>query len=127
MLKRFFYAAASILMLAVAYHLGATNAQGQVGGNMVAAGVSNTQAVTFEGEYYQSNDGINFRRTGNIYGGGPAYSRPVSVYYGIVMLENGDLLESGDLATWTRTTNVFSGPTPAAHVTFGRLKAQYRK
>jgi hypothetical protein len=50
-LKRLFYASASILMLALAYHLGASTATAQAPSNPVVAAYSN-YVVTANGDVY---------------------------------------------------------------------------
>jgi hypothetical protein len=98
MLKKLFYASASILMLAIAYHLGATTAAAQAPGNPVVA--------TFSFAAYQ--------------GGQPAaiVTANGDIYYNA----SGVTYQPG----WYRLGNVFTGPTPAAQPTFGQLKARYR-
>jgi hypothetical protein len=91
MLKKLFYASASILMLAIAYHLGAATAAAQAPGNPVVA---------------------------------------VGATGGVVYAANGDAyLQMGGPGntTFTLLGNVFSGPTPAAHATWGQLKTNYHK
>jgi hypothetical protein len=71
MLKKLFYASASILMLALAYHLGATNAAAQAPGNPVVAAVQQTActlAFTSNGDVYTSC-GSGWTRQGNVFGG----------------------------------------------------------
>jgi hypothetical protein len=89
MLKKLFYASASILMLAIAYHLGANTAAAQTPGNPVVA-AQGSFVYAANGDAYLVNPGL-----------------PVT--------------------TFTLVGNVFGGPTPAAHATWGQLKATYRK
>ncbi len=75
MLKRLFYASASIFMLALAYHLGARSATAQAPGNPVAgittANVSGYSAisVTANGDVYASNNYASWTRLGNVFSG----------------------------------------------------------
>jgi hypothetical protein len=56
---------------------------------------------------------------------------PTNSWYAAVVTANGDVYGSisagGNLATWTHTGNVFTGPTPVQQESFGSLKAKYRK
>lgn len=99
MLKKLFYASASILMLALAYHFGAATALGQAGSMVtgftaVPGGLNLTYyyAMTPNGDIYQNNATPLFTSApafvGNFWGG---------------------------------------SPTPAAQPTWGQLKATYRK
>jgi hypothetical protein len=91
MLKRFFYASASVLMLALAYHLGANTAAAQAPGNPIVS------AFDF-GSYV------------------------------IVVTANGDIHTAVGYDTpFNITSNVFSGPTPAAQRSWGKLKVDYRR
>ena len=60
MLKKLFYASASILMLALAYHLGASTAQGQGGGQPIALTGFNGDAIAMltNGDIYYSNSNL---------------------------------------------------------------------
>jgi len=73
-LKRLLYASASLLMLALAYHLGASTAVAQAPSNPVvgmAYGGSAAFAATADGDTYVW-DGTSWRRFGNIFSGAPA-------------------------------------------------------
>ena len=74
MLKKLFYASASILMLALAYHLGATTATAQAPGNPIV-GFAGALACTANGDVY-GIAGVDptyghWNRVGNIFAGGP--------------------------------------------------------
>jgi len=77
MLKKLFYASASILMLALAYHFGATSAGAQSGGNVVVnafagggAPISmNGGAVTAAGDVYVTGDWVTWTRLSNVFTG----------------------------------------------------------
>jgi len=71
-LKRLFYASASILMLALAYHLGATTAGAQAPGNPVVAAFGvNSYVVTANGDVYRSPDWYTWEKLSNVFAGGP--------------------------------------------------------
>ena len=74
-LKRMFYASASVLMLALAYHLGAQTASAQTPGNPVVAAFQTTggylYAFTANGDVYYNGQGPWTRIGGNVFGGGP--------------------------------------------------------
>lgn len=97
-LKRLFYASASILMLALAYHLGATNAGAQAPGNAVVA------VVPPDGAGGVSGNGAVVTANGDIYASSGGSFAPPYRFIG----------------------NVFSSATPANTTSFGALKAKYR-
>jgi hypothetical protein len=71
MAKRFFYVCAGLLMLAAAYHLGATNAESQAPGNPVVAAVRDaaqswTAVFTANGDVYQNQYGL-WTYAGNVF------------------------------------------------------------
>jgi hypothetical protein len=100
MVKKLFYASAAMLMLALAFHLGATTAQGQ-SGSMVTGFAVGSVGGNWADCYVITPNGDVFSRTLNAQGG----AQPL-VYIGNF---------------WN------GGPTPAAQPTWGQLKAQYRK
>jgi hypothetical protein len=80
MLKKLFYASASILMLAFAYHLGASTATAQAPSNSPVAMVSgvggttmgaNGAIVTANGDVYATLNYADWFRIGNIFTGPP--------------------------------------------------------
>jgi len=98
MLKKLFYACASILMLALAYHLGAGTAQGQ-SGSMVTGFAIGGDGGNWADCCVMTPSGDVFTRTLGTAGASPL------VYIGNF---------------WN------GGPTPAAQPTWGQLKARYR-
>ena len=77
-LKRMFYASASILCLAVAYHLGARNAGAQAPGNAIVTALSvgcptyTYTVVTANGDVYGSIDcNSPWVRLSNVFASGP--------------------------------------------------------
>ncbi len=78
MLKRLFYASASVLMLALAYHLGATSATAQAPGNPVVAGDGLGIAFTANGDVYRNTiaDYSAWERVGNVFSGPTPAQQP---------------------------------------------------
>ncbi len=78
-LKRLFYVSASILLLAAAYHLGASTARAQAPGNPVVAAF-NAGVITANGDVYTVPANATalsvWVRAGNVFtGGGPTPSQ----------------------------------------------------
>lgn len=76
MLKRFFLASASVLMLALAYHLGASTATASLTSSVAAmipysAGSADMAAITVSGEVYV-HDGMGWHFQSSINGPVPA-------------------------------------------------------
>ena len=130
MLKRLFYASSSILMLAFAYHLGATSATAQSGVVVEGASIESFQPNTFP-RATACVDRL-FRWMGEN-GALQVYSVPVpgsqrivaTDPYGTVMLENGDWLKPGG-GGWVLVGNLVGAPTPVQRSTWGGEKARYR-
>lgn len=76
-MKRFFYASAAILMLAIAYHLGASTATAQTTKVIVAAanGPVGLFAFTASGDSYQAiqtgGGALTWTPRGNVFSGSP--------------------------------------------------------
>lgn len=85
-LKKLFLGSASVLMLALAYHLGASTATAQAPSNPIAnvAYVSwpgnGLVAMTTNGDsFFSSDNGATWQHAGNVFsGGGPVPSRAQS-------------------------------------------------
>jgi hypothetical protein len=139
MLKKLFYASASILMLALAYHLGATAAHGQsanaVVGNLASGYLE--FVLTASGDEYvlnTNNPGIGWHFYENV---GASAGRPASQFTvfawgdgAYAFTANGDVYKRPNLDgpySWAFINNVFGSSTPTARPSFGQLKAQYRK
>lgn len=138
--KRLFYASGAVLMLAIAYQLGVTNAQGQSGGAL--ADVHDTglgsYAVTPSGAVYVSLYGSlsapapHWSLRGNISSSSPIMhigdaqsdvSGQVVVH---AFAENGNFyVSTDDGRTWSLHGNVFGSPVPARQESWGQLKARY--
>lgn len=84
MAKKFFYVCGGLLMLALAYHLGATTATAQAPGNPVVSAYFSNQnlanyAVTSNGDVYVStNSGQSYSRIGGVFGGAPVMTQEQS-------------------------------------------------
>ncbi len=97
-LKRLFYACASLFLLALAYHLGASSAGAQSPGNPVVAAIPPTQAGgTANGGCVVTANGDVYRSLGGAFG-----------------------------APWAFAGNVFSTATPTTETSFGALKVKGR-
>jgi hypothetical protein len=71
-LKKLFLASASVLMLALAYHLGASTATAQAPSNPVVAVFPNYSVVTANGDLYANLNGTvsgPFQLVGNVFNG----------------------------------------------------------
>jgi len=96
MARKFFYVCAGMLMLALAYHFGASTAVAQAPGNPVVALIGPYQGAPFASAAITAN--------------GDVYSTSIST------LDNG----------WTFRGNIFAGgPTPARQESWGQLKSRY--
>ncbi len=71
--KKLFYASAAVLMLALAYHLGASTATAQAPSNpVVAMEASGAQVMTANGDLYTSPDpvhGMSYTLVNNVFSG----------------------------------------------------------
>lgn len=131
--KQFFYVSAGLFLLALSYHLGATNAQGQM-------------AQPLDGPHIDSPGGPNGSAwmTGAVgrvfYANGVPHPAPIpgvarvvatagtgtSAWPYVVMLENGDFYY-GTETQWTFFGNTIGSPTGATPKSWGKVKADYRK
>ena len=73
MLKRFFYASAAILMLAIAFHVGASTATAQAPSNPVVAAPDQFHAFASNGDEYVdgAGNGRSWVLVGNVFTGTP--------------------------------------------------------
>jgi hypothetical protein len=80
--KTFFYVSLGVLALAIAFHFGATSAQGQAPGNPIVAAMSAGQggswAIAANGDVYTPNGptGATWNHTGNVFTGSPISTTP---------------------------------------------------
>jgi hypothetical protein len=137
--RKFFYASAAILMLAIAYHLGASTATAQAAGTL--ADVHDTglgsYAVTPSGAVYFSFYGSlsapapHWSPRGNISSPSPIMHIGDAQLDGSQVVvhafaENGNFyVSTDDGRTWSLHGNVFGGPVPALQQSWGQLKKLY--
>lgn len=131
-LKRVFYASASILMLAGAYHLGASTAgaqSGAVAGFHISSN-GNPFVSCPSGDVWIDVIGGGWRYAGNALTGRPGrtivgLAGAGSLFYAI--LDNGDIVQSDSYTGWNSAGNAPCGTaTSTATQSFGSLKAKYR-
>lgn len=134
--KAFLVVCAGAFLLAHAYHLGATSASAQMGGQISWAWVDETgqTVMTVVGRsLYATGPSGNFVHPYQIPGSadavgcGPRFGAAGGIK---VVLSNGDIYESaGDFRgfePWTYTGNVLGGSTEATRESWGALKQRYR-
>ena len=137
MLKRLFYASASILTLAVAYHLGATTATAQSHPSVVAIAWNHADGYAYA---VDAAGGI-FANPGNCGTWSPVGQMPPGCTPTCIL--DGDLSGHLDVGcsngafynlagqfphvTPVFCSSIYGGPTPTAQPTFGQVKATYRK
>ena len=131
MLKKLFYASASILMLALAYHLGATSVSAQAGSGALMGGYGNF-VCTPNGDIWFSDGrgGWSPSSLGNVFNGSPAGRTIVQFDYsseGGAMANTGEVFQHAGGGWHSVGVSPAGAPTPAAQPTFGQVKAQYRK
>jgi len=136
-LKRLFYASATVLLLTIAYHLGASTATAQaptpsgLAGTISAAGLffNNGQSATAViGRTFYLN-GSPLPNGATIPGTDPVIATGFGANWRLmVMLANGDTyIADGDASgPWTYAGNAVGGATAAHMQSFGALKAKYR-
>jgi hypothetical protein len=122
--RKFFYIAAGMLMLALSYHLGARDAAGQSTPVIEATSYdSGGFFAVFGGAWNQIDT-----HTGSVF---LSYPLPVHAPVAgtgndLLLYENGDLyVYEGLPGAWVLKGNVFGGPTPALHESWGQLKSRY--
>ena len=140
MARKFFYVCAGMLMLALAYHLGASTAHGQGAGSVLDAddpGLG-SYVVTSSGRVYFALYGTNLAPAprwtpkGTILSVAPivriqgAGTGPTGIDVVHAFDADGNFYVSADGgATWVRRGNVFGAPTPALNSSWGQVKARY--
>ncbi|HEY2953837.1 MAG TPA: hypothetical protein VGK89_01165 [Candidatus Eisenbacteria bacterium] len=129
--KRFFYACAGLLCLALAYHLGAGSATAQAPVALVGVTRNATSyaAVDEAGTVCVESPG-GWIVADHIPGRPVSLSADLAVTGGLIVgTASGDIYVSS-LDAWppifTFHSNVFGGTTSAAHATWGSVKARYR-
>lgn len=121
MARKFFYTCAGMLMLALSYHLGARDAAGQSIPVIEATSYDNGAFfAVFSGAWNQIDT-----HTGSVL---LSYPLPVQAPVAgtgndLVLYKNGDLYIYD--SAWVLKGNVFGGPTPALHESWGQVKSRY--
>jgi len=142
--RAFFFVAAGVFLLALAYHLGVQSATAQGAGQVTAVwpdgGLSVTPdlVATSTGDvYYGTHDPFaspgTWTLAGHIPSSAPVVcikktgSNPNGLEYAVAYDAAGGYFTSSDYgATWVPRGNVFGAPTPATQATWGQVKAKYR-
>jgi hypothetical protein len=126
MAKRFFYVCTGLFLLALSYHLGATNSVAQVG-------VVQGPTIDSGGNACAVRNGIYYRFSGG--NSEPPFVPPVPTHSPVVattpsvaiLLENGDIYRNeGVVSSWVFKGNLFGGSTNVQKESFGEIKARYR-
>jgi hypothetical protein len=140
MLKRFFYASVAVLMLAIAFHIGASTAHSQAGGTIVDADDpgGGSWVVTSSGTVYfsiygsQNPSAPHWTPLGTI----PATAPIVRIQDAGTDASGNSNVHAFDASgnfyvstnnggTWARRGNVFGVPVPALQRSWGQVKALY--
>jgi len=139
MARKFFYVCAGMLMLALAYHLGATQANAQLG-SITAVGIEQGRVAmavgrTVYGFEAPPNSPPGSGQLVGVLGGVPRVSPIVGCAYtqGTMwaVLENGDVYWACVLGCtpqgWIYSGNALGGspPVPTASESWGQLKSRY--
>lgn len=121
-MKKFFYACAAVLCLALTFHFGATNAQGQNANTVIQMG--NEAALLADGEIWVLNPGEGWTSTGTSV---PIPASSVAFFPSrdrfVDTSNNGWGIVSG---TWVNYGPPGGGATLTVRHTLGQLKAKYR-
>lgn len=123
MFKKFFYACAAVMCLTLAFHFGATSAQGQSGANFRFLGTQGGAILMVSGDNIWQMDGVRGWKL--VFSDTPV---PASQ---ILCFSNGTFVTtSGEgyiwANEWVPVGPVPGGPTPTIKTSFGALKAKYR-
>ena len=120
-MKRFFYACAAILCIVLAYHFGATNAQGQ-----------SSSQIRWVGEWYATSSGLwgtdqhGWQPLTATRPAPPVPADQVLTYIGfnVVTTSGEGFVWNG--SSWSSIGPIPGGATPVRQQSFGQLKARYR-
>jgi hypothetical protein len=135
--RSFFFVAAGMFLLALAYQLGARAAEGQATGTVECADVDYYGAgtawfaVVNRHLYWQCNSSTSCDQV-SLYAGAPIPgSTPViACGTGAVVLQDGTIYVwqggPGGAGPWLQIGDFAGGPTPALHQSWGQVKARYQ-
>ena len=130
MTKKFFYVCCGLLMLTIAYHLGASSATAQSGEVQLGSidyGSGNHYSVVVGRTLYRLSSGSTAEPSPSVPIPG---SSPVIAVNGIglgAMLANGDVYEyDGSSQAWLLKGNMLGQSTFAPSATWGQVKSRYR-
>lgn len=124
-MKKFFYACAAILCLVLAYHFGATNAQGQSGTSFQVIG--SEPFVNVGGVVYALDPfGSRWKPVSSSDLPPVPPSEIIYFYAGNAITASGEgwTTQNGD--GWRSIGFIPGGPTPAVQSSWGAVKARYR-
>jgi hypothetical protein len=129
--KSFFYVCAGLFLLALGYHLGATNATAQSPGGIEAAAIhenENTSAVIGRQLWYWHGVAAPpaLMTSAVIPGSAAVIACGGDSGAGYVLLENGEEWKCSSGGSWTLVANWPVGSTPARQESWGGVKARYR-
>ena len=137
-MKKLLYASAAVVLIAIAFHIGAGTASGQAGNTLIS--MTDYPRLQYSAVAVDAVGGIYFGHLQQWTRVGTTPSRPVEIWSRdsdggiIIALENGDLYQLGSPARpvgdWTLTydSNVFSeSPTSTQQPSWGHVKGLYRR
>ena len=130
MARKFFYICAGLFLLALSYHLGAQAAQAQVGSDVQGAALAfvpagfGVRASGVVGRVFYSmlDNGAIQALSPAIPGTQPILATDPAGRN--VLLADGEVLQYNG-AGWNLLGNLFPGPVPALHESWGALKSRY--
>jgi hypothetical protein len=131
--RKFFYVAAGVFLLALSYHLGASNAVAQGPGVGLVTKLVGTGDFAVEsycspnGDIFQRLDG-GWTKTSNVFGGAPGGRTVVSYACGVAVASSGEVFGSPQwgYGPWTSMGFPGGGPVPALQESWGQLKNHYK-
>ncbi len=122
-MKKFFFACAAILCLALAYHFGATNAQGQSSGSIRWVGdtyiATDSQIWKVSGTGWQTLSEVSDHEP-------PVPANQVLYYYYQLVVTTSGEAYAWVGGAWVSRGFIPGGSTPAQSISVGQLKAKYR-
>jgi hypothetical protein len=131
--KRFFYACAGLLCLAIIYHLGASTAGAQGFGLGIVCRLAGTDMYGTEsfctpsGDVYQFWNG-HWTKASNVFGGASGGRTVISYDSGVALASTGEVLVSPLLGwgPWNSRGFPVGGPVPAQQASWSQVKSRFR-